>query len=72
MARTRPRPRRGHQTAKSRLAPCVYRPDATMPDPADQDHPLCVCGLAWRHPRHTVPDTTEAQAEHQRRIGDDR
>ncbi|WP_165945712.1 hypothetical protein [Micromonospora sp. KC606] len=57
---------------KSRLAPCVYRADLTMPDPADTDHPLCVCGLAWRHPRHELPDTTDAQAEHLRRVGDDR
>ncbi|MCX4470486.1 hypothetical protein OOK41_09220 [Micromonospora sp. NBC_01655] len=72
MARTRPRPRRTKQTPKSRLAPCVYRADATMPDPGDPDHPLCVCGLAWRHPRHTLPDTGAAQAEHERRIGGDR
>ncbi|MEU7590704.1 hypothetical protein AB0A95_30985 [Micromonospora sp. NPDC049230] len=72
MARTRPKPRRTKQTPKSRLAPCVYRRDVTMPDPADPDHPLCVCGLARRHPRHDLPDTTAAQAEHRRRIGDDR
>ncbi|MFG2059695.1 hypothetical protein ACGFI9_37355 [Micromonospora sp. NPDC048930] len=69
--RTRPRPRRARQTVKSRLAPCVYRADHTMPDPVDPAHPLCVCGLAWRHPRHTLPDTSVAQAEHLRRIGDD-
>ncbi|MFF0721319.1 hypothetical protein [Micromonospora sp. NPDC003816] len=67
--RTRPRPR-GRQTAKSRLAPCIYRADATLPDPSDPDHPLCVCGLAYRHGRHTLPDTADAQAEHLRRIGD--
>lgn len=72
MSRARPRPARRRQTVKSRLAPCVYRADPTMPDPADPDRPLCVCGLAWRHPRHTLPDTTAAQAEHLRRIGGDR
>ncbi|MFF0823027.1 hypothetical protein ACFYUR_21920 [Micromonospora haikouensis] len=69
--RARPRPRRARQTVKSRLARCVYRADPSMPDPADPGHPLCVCGLAWRHPRHDVPDTADAQAEQLRRIGED-
>lgn len=71
MARHRPRPRRTRQVPKSRLAPCVYRPDAGMPDPADPERPLCVCGLARRHPRHDLPDTAAAQDEHRRRIGED-
>lgn len=71
MTRARPRPRRRKQTPKSRLRPCVYRPDATMPDPADLEHPLCACGLPWRHPRHTErPEVHDAQTEHRRRLGE--
>jgi hypothetical protein len=70
MARTRPRPR-GRQTVKSRLAPCVYQADLTVPDPADDEHPLCRCGLAYRHGRHQLPEAGPEQAEHRRRIGDD-
>ena len=65
MTRARPRPRR------TRLAPCVYRADYTMPDPTDQDHPLCACGLPHRHPRHAEPaGVREAQEEHRRRLGE--
>lgn len=70
MARTRPRPRRRKQTPKSRLAPCVYTPDWSMPDPADPDHPLCTCLLPHRHGRHQLPDAPPEQAEHLRRIGE--
>lgn len=79
MARSRPRPRRGKQPTKSRLKPCTYTPDLTLPDPRDADHPLCGqagCGLPRRHSRHAEGEAAaaraaEAQAEHLRRAGDD-
>lgn len=73
-ARHRPRPRTKRQPAKSRLRPCVYQPDPTLPDPRDPAHPLCGqagCGLPQRHPRHTPPDTSAEQAVHRARAGDD-
>lgn len=70
MARTRPRPRT-RQQRPSRLAPCIYTADPLTPDPRDPDHPMCRCGLPLRHVRHQLPDTSAAQAEHLRRIGED-
>lgn len=70
MRRSRPRPR-GKQPVKSRLSPCVYTADLTLPDPAADDAYLCRCGLARSHVRHQLPDTADADAEHRRRIGDD-
>lgn len=71
MGRARPKPRRRPGARPSKLRPCVYRPDPTLPDPGDSDHPLCACALPYRHPRHTEPaGMPEAQAEHRRRTGD--
>lgn len=75
MPRPRPRPRK-RQPVKSRLRPCVYSADRTLPDPAAPDPTaddayLCRCGLARTHVRHELPDTAEADAEHRRRYGDD-
>ncbi|WP_431728620.1 hypothetical protein [Verrucosispora sp. TAA-831] len=70
MSRHRAR-RRARQPAVSRLTHHGYQPDPATPDSTDPDHPLCRCGLARTHPRHEPPDTSDAQAEHLRRIGDD-
>lgn len=71
MARTRPRPRRSKQTVKSRLSPCVYQADLGTPDPTDPEQSMCLCGVSRQHPRHDLPDTSDAQAEHLRRVGDE-
>ncbi|MGW4467497.1 hypothetical protein [Micromonospora sp. NPDC004704] len=54
---------------KSRLAACTYTADPTLPDPRDPDRPLCRCGVAATHPRHTPAELPEVpeQAEHRRR-----
>jgi hypothetical protein len=70
VTRARPKPRHRPAAARrSKLRPCTYTPDGALPDPADPPHPLCVCSLPRRHPRHNLP-AAPAQAEHRRRAGD--
>lgn len=50
----------------------LYEPDRTARPDHRGARPWVHCPLPYRNRVHEVPDTTEAQAEHQRRIGEDR
>lgn len=48
---------------------CLLAVDPTVP-PDHKGRRYCTCGALADHPRHNLPDTTEADAEQRRRVGE--